>query len=188
MTLQIGKRLFTVDDYHRMAETGILNEDDRVELIEGEIVEMNPIGSRHAGCVIRLTHLLTRAVGERAIVSVQNPVQLGDRSEPQPDLLLLRPRPDFYAEAHPGPADVLLLIEVADASTANDRNVKLPLYARAGIPEVWLIDLENEVVEVYRGPAADGFTEVARIPRGQGRTLTVEGLPGLALEADRIWT
>lgn len=169
-----------------MAKAGILNEDDRVELIEGEIVEMNPIGSRHAGCVTRLNHLLSQAVAERAIVSVQNPVQLNDRSEPQPDLLLLKPRPDYYAEAHPGPGDVLLLIEVADASIDDDRNVKLPLYAQAGIPEVWLIDLENAVVEVYRGPAPAGFAETVRVPRGSGRSLEVPGLPGISIETDRI--
>lgn len=186
MTPKIGKRLFSVDDYHRMAETGILNEDDRVELIEGEIVEMNPIGSRHAASVERVGDLLKEAVGGRAMVRLQNPIQLSRRSEPQPDVALVKRRADYYAEAHPRPADVLLLIEVADASIANDRNIKLPLYARAGIPEVWLIDLEAQVVEVHRDPAPGGFAETLRIPRGSGGILTVQGLPGISIETDRI--
>lgn len=136
MSVQLLRRSFTVEEYHRMAEAGILREDDRVELLEGEIVEMTPIGSRHAACVDRLNQLGVRGVGPRAIVRVQSPVRLGERSEPQPDLTLLRARPDFYAHAHPGPADVLLIIEVAEASADADRTVKMPLYARAAIPEV----------------------------------------------------
>lgn len=135
MAVQLLKRLFTVAEYHRMAEAGILGEDDRVELIEGEIVGMTPISSRHAGQVNRLVRLFTQRLGGRAILSVQNPIRLGEHSEPQPDVALLRPRPDFYATAHPGSEDVLLVIEVADlsacdaqagTSAAYDREVKPP--------------------------------------------------------------
>ena len=118
-----------------MAEAGILTADDRVELLDGEIVEKTPIGSRHAAAVDRLTNALTRTLADRAIVRVQNPIRLSERSELQPDLALLRPRPDFYEHAHPGPADVVLVIEVAETSGDVDRLVKVPLYARAGIPE-----------------------------------------------------
>ena len=184
MAVQLQKRLFTVTEYHLMAEAGMLGEDDRVELIEGEIVAMNPIGSRHAAAVNRLNRLLSQAVGERAIVSVQNPVQLGERSEPQPDLVLLKPRPDFYAGAHPGPDDLLLLVEVADASADYDRQVKLPLYARAGVPEGWLVDLDGRAVEVYRRPSAHGYDTTERVARGQ--SLPVPGLPDARLAVDLI--
>ncbi len=135
MTARLLKRLFTIEEYHKMAQAGILTEDDRAELIEGEIVEMAPIGSRHAACVARLTALLSR-VQDRAILWVQNPIRLGEHSEPQPDVALLSLRPDFYAQAHPGPQDVLLLVEVAETSPGDDREVKLFLYARAAISEV----------------------------------------------------
>jgi Uma2 family endonuclease len=141
---------FTVEEYRRMGEAGILADDDRVELIDGEIIEMSPIGSRHAACVNKLTRLLVQQVGERAIVSVQNPVEVADNSEPQPDLTLLRSRPDFYAERHPLSGDVLLMIEVADTSLRFDLTVKAPLYARTGVPELWIVDLSRERVHVFR--------------------------------------
>jgi len=154
------KRLFTVSEYHSMAETGILSEDDRVELIEGEIYRMAPIGSRHAGCVNRLVHLFQ---GLKAILSPQNPLQLDDHSEPEPDLALLRHREDFYATAHPTPEDVLLLVEVADTSIGFDRRVKIPLYARNGIPEVWLVDLVQGAVDIHRQPSLSGYRDVRRL-------------------------
>ena len=141
---------FTVAEYHQMAVGGVFSEDDRVELIDGEVLEKTPIGSRHAGCVNRLNRLLVGAVGERAVVSVQNPVQVGDWSEPQPDIAVLRPRPDFYSDGHAQPADVLLLVEVADTSGPYDRGVKVPLYLAGGIPEVWVVDLPGDAVEVFR--------------------------------------
>jgi len=126
MAAPLVRHRFTVEEYHRMGQAGILSEDDRVELIEGEIVEMAPVGSRHAACVKRLNALLSRRAGGRALVSVQDPIRLGEHSEPQPDLALLKPREDFYAAAHPGPEDVLLVIEVAETSLEYDREVKLP--------------------------------------------------------------
>ncbi len=167
MAAQVAKRLFTTWDYHRMADAGVLSEDDRVELIDGEIIEMTPIGSSHAGCVNALSDLLRRGLGQSVIVSVQNPVVLSPHSEPQPDICLLRPRADFYRSQHPGPSAVLLLVEVADSSKEYDRALKLPLYARAGIREVWVVDLVDGVIETYRRPALRGYRDTARFTRGQ---------------------
>ncbi|MDX1532353.1 MAG: Uma2 family endonuclease, partial [Rhodothermales bacterium] len=161
-----AQRRFTVDEYYAMARAGILTADDRVELIEGRILAMSPIGSRHAACVKRLARLLHERLGDHAIVGVQDPVRLGDLSEPEPDVSLLTPRADFYAAAHPGPADVLLLVEVADTSAGVDRRVKLPLYARSGIAEVWLVVLDEDAVEVHRSPGPDGYGDRARHERG----------------------
>lgn len=155
----IRRHRLTVADYHRMGEAGILTEDQRVELIEGEIVDMSPMGSRHAGIVKLLNRILAQAVGDLAIVSIQDPVRLSDFSEPEPDIALLRPRPDFYVKSHPGPRDVLLLIEVADASVRYDRDVKLPLYARHGIAEVWLVDLEGGKITLHTQPEGERYLQ-----------------------------
>ncbi len=175
--MTVARRQFTVTEYQRMAETGILGEDDRVELIDGEIFEMSPIGSRHIACVNRLTAIMSRQVGQTIIVSVQNPVQLTDYSQPQPDVALLRARPDFYAQALPTPSDVLLVIEVADTSLEYDRDVKVPHYAQAGIPEVWLLDLQNETVTVYTQPEQSGYGATRQLQAGEVITATaVAGL------------
>lgn len=179
MALQAGKRLFTVSEYYQMAQVGIFSEDDRVELLEGEIIEMSPISSRHASCVDRLTRLFSQRVGEHAIVRVQNPVRLSEHSEPEPDLTLLKPRADFYSTAHPQPEDVLLVIEVCETSADLDRRVKLPLYAQAGIPEAWLIDVAQEQIEVYRVPSVQGYGETQTLTRGQ--TLRAPLIPTIEL-------
>ena len=184
MTVQLLRRRFTANEYQRMGQVGILGEDDRLELLEGEIVEMAPIGSRHQGTINRLTELLSARVSDLALVSVQGPVRLAEDSEPQPDLMLLRRRTDFYATAHPGPDDVLLLVEVSDTSLEYDREVKVPLYARHAIVEVWLVGLEAGLVEVYRGPTAQGYQIVSQLQRGQ--SLSSEALPGLELAVDEI--
>ena len=184
MAVEILRRRFTVKEFHHMGEAGILTEDDRVELIDGEIVHMTPIGSRHAACVKRFIRLLTTAVGDRAIVAAQDPVVLGPDSEPQPDVALLRPRPDFYAGGHPGPEDVWLLVEVTDTTAPFDRTVKVPLYARAGIPEVWLVDLAAQSVEVYRRPSASGYAEVQRLTRGH--RLTCGAFPDRSVTVDQV--
>lgn len=183
MPVRLLKRHFTVEEYHRMAQAGILSEDDRVELVEGEIVEMVPIGSRHAACVGRLTALFS-AVQTGGIVWVQNPIRLGEHSEPQPDLTLLRPRGDFYASGHPGPQDVLLVVEVAETSADADREVKVPLYARAGIAEVWLVDLEQDVVDVFRDPSQEGYRTISQHRRGD--SLAPAALPGIRLDVREI--
>ncbi|UHD17463.1 Uma2 family endonuclease [Thiocapsa bogorovii] len=158
-------RLFRVSvaDYHRMGGTGILGPDLRTELIDGEIVEMPPIGHPHAGTVKLLANLMKETIGRDAIVAVQDPVWLNGHSEPMPDIALLRPRPDYYRNGHLGPADVLLLVEVADSSLANDREIKLPRYARAGIPEVWLVDLAGRRLAIHRQPAANGYSEIRAV-------------------------
>lgn len=183
MAVPLLRHRFTVDEYHRMAEAGIFTEDDRVELIEGEIVEMTPIGRRHFLSVTTLNHLLVSAVGERALVSVQNPVHLTRDSEPLPDIAVLRRRPD-YREVDVGPDDVLLMIEVADTSVDYDRMVKVPLYGKAGIREVWLVDLPGEHLEAYRCPGAQGYGQVQRFGRGQ--RVTCEALPDLSVAIDEI--
>jgi len=174
---------FTVDEYHRMAEAGVLHEDHRVELLDGEVVVMSPIGDPHAACVKRLNRLLGAHVGARAIVSVQDPIRLDSHSEPQPDVALLRPRDDFYASAMARPEDTLLVIEVGDSSARFDREVKAPLYARAGIPELWLVDLTAGEVSVCRQPAATGYREVSVKRRGD---LSPEALPDLVVRIDDV--
>ena len=150
----------TVDQYYRMAEAGILKEDDRVELIEGEIIDMPPIGIDHAYFVNRLTSLFIQSVGLQANVSSQNPIRLNSRSEPQPDIALLRYRDDFYRHAHPRPEDIILLVEVSDTTLRYDTEVKLPLYARHEIPEVWIVDLEHQRLEVFRRPEGGVYVEM----------------------------
>ena len=171
MAVRPQPRLFTVEEYYRMGESGILDEDDRVELIHGEIIQMTPIGIAHASCVNRLNMLLTRLLSPRAIVQVQNPVGIDQRSEPQPDLILLAPRSDYYRERRPGPRDTLLVIEVADSSLQFDRTVKAPLYAAAGIQELWIVDLAHRRVEVLRSPGPTGYAETQVIGAGDGLAL-----------------
>ena len=161
------RRRFTIHEYHRMADAGIFHEDDRVELLDGEIVEMCPIGPRHSGTVNRLVALFTSRLGRRAVVAVQNPVVLDDYSEPQPDLTILAARSDFYSTAHPRPSDTLLTIEVSDSRVSYDRSVKLGLYARKHVRELWLVDIPGEVVEVYRRPSASGYREHQTSKRGR---------------------
>lgn len=156
----LQKRLFNVSEYHKMSEAGILTERDRVELIAGEIIPMSPIGYRHAATVKRLNDLLGNRLGNQVIRGIQDPILLDDQSEPQPDVVLLSPRSDYYASGHPQPPDIYLLIEVADSSINYDRTVKIPLYANSGIKEVWLIDLNENCLEVYRNPQRDRFSYV----------------------------
>ncbi len=178
----VRRRRFTVHDYHRMAEAGILHEDDRVELIEGDLIEMPAIGTRHFACVNGLTRLLVREVGDEAIVSVQNPVRLDEHWEPQPDLAIIRPRD--YRDSLPTPEDVLLLIEVSDTTLAYDRGTKLPKYALAGIGEVWIVDLPGEAVERHTEPSGDGYGLVRRVRRGE--SLRSEALPALAVPVGAV--
>ncbi len=185
MAVQLLRRRFTVEDYHRMGQAGILSEDDRVELIEGEIVVMTPIGSPHAGKLNRLLGLSSPRVAGRAIMTVHNPILLLPDSEPQPDLAILRLRTDYYERSHPRPEDILLLIEVSDPSLDYDRTVKVPLYARAGIQEVWIVDLAGECVEVYQLPAAEDYQRVHRFTRGQ--SLVPQAFPDLRLSVDEIF-
>lgn len=161
-------RPFRVDEYHAMVEAGILGPDDRVELVDGRIVTMAAIGSRHARSVDLLTRWLVRAFDDRAIVRVQNPVTLDDYSEPEPDLSVVRERDDFYLDALPRAEDVYLLIEVADATGGRDRRVKIPRYAAAGVPELWFFDLVAGRLEVHREPTADGYAVGEVLGPGDG--------------------
>lgn len=160
------QRRFTVEEYHRLAEVGVLHEDDRVELLDGVIVNMMPIGPFHGGSVKRLNRIFERLGRDRWVTSVQDPVHIGEHDEPQPDLLLLRPRDDFYSAHHPQPNDVFLLVEVADSTLLTDREDKLPIYARAGIPEVWIVNLPERIVEVYTAPESGAYTHTRRVRPG----------------------
>lgn len=181
----IQRHRFTVEDFHRLGERSVFREDARVELVEGEIIDMTPIGSKHAAAVRRLDQILARAVGDWGILSVQNPVVLGEYSEPEPDIALLRPRRDFYASAHPVPTDVFLLIEVGDTSARYDREIKIPLYARHGIPEVWLVDLEGHSLTICRDPSASGYESVARPEALQA--VPVPGVEGITLDLSELF-
>ena len=174
------RRLLTTADYHSMIEAGILGPEDRVELLAGEIYEASSVGSPHAACVMRLTRWFSSRIGERGLVNVQNPIELSSLSEPEPDLTLLVPRRSFYADRHPRPDEVLLLIEVAATSYDFDRDLKLPLYAEAGIREVWLIALDHRVVEVHREPGEGSYRQTERLQAGD--TVTPIAFPDL--EAD----
>jgi Uma2 family endonuclease len=166
MTVALKTRRFTVEEYHRMGEVGILTEDDRVELIDGEVVEMTPIGAAHARCVMFLNEAFVRGLAGRAVVSPQNSIRLGPHTEPQPDLILLRPPLERYARLIPEPRDALLVVEVADTSQARDRQVKLPRYAAAHVLEVWIVDLDAGTVEAYRAAGLTGYGESRRLARG----------------------
>ncbi|PEN07708.1 hypothetical protein CRI93_06920 [Longimonas halophila] len=157
---------FSVSDYHQMGEAGVLGPDLNVELLNGHIYEMSPIGSRHAACVDRLNRLFMRAVDDHAIVRVQNPIVLPPDSEPEPDVALLKLRDDNYASRHPRPNEVMLVVEVADASLPFDQEVKVPLYAQAGIPEVWVVALDEDQVHAYRMPESGRYREQTTYERG----------------------
>jgi len=184
MPVELLKRKFTVEQYHQMAEAGILTENDRVELIRGEIVEMSPIGRGHAACVNRLTELFVLRLAQTATLAVQNPVELDDNSEPQPDLTLLRRRADFYEAGHPYAEDILLVLEVADTTVECDCEVKIPLYAEDGITEVWLVDINGQCLEVYQQPSPNGYEDIQKYYRGQ--TLTIEAFPDVSFTVDEV--
>jgi Uma2 family endonuclease len=166
MQVEVTKKLFTVDEYYQMAEAGILGPGDRVELIDGEIIQMSPIGDRHAGHVNRANHLFAASFAGRAVVSVQNPIQLNKYTEPEPDVLLLKPRSDYYAGKKVWAEDALLIVEVADTTLRYDRNIKVPRYAAAGVLEVWIENLSADELLVYRDPAAEGYAKSITLHRG----------------------
>lgn len=184
MAVGLPRRLFDVDEYHRMAEVGILTRADRVELIDGEIVMMTPIGPSHARCVMFLTEVFVRLLVGRAVVSPQNSVRLHRRTEPQPDIILLRPPLAKYAKRIPGPGDTLLVVEVAYSSQYHDRVVKLPRYAAAGIPEVWIVDLDGGFVDVHREPSPGGYRVSRRLERHE--EVAPEAFPDVVLAVDDI--
>ena len=176
------RRRFTIDEYRRMGEVGILIEDERVELIDGEIVEMSPMRAPHVDCVASLTHLLVEQAGKAVRVHVQLPIRLPNESEPEPDLSLVRS--DYDRRSVPAAEDVVAVIEVADSSREYHRSVKLPLYAAAGIPEAWLFDLVADRIERHTEPGADGYQQIAVVGRGKSLTSTV--LPAVVLSIDDV--
>jgi Uma2 family endonuclease len=174
----------TVDEYHRMGEVGLLAPDARVELIEGEIIDMAPIGTDHASVVNRLNRLLVMAVGERGIVQIQGPARLDRYSEPEPDVVVFAPRPDFYRHVRPTLAETLLVIEVSDRTLRHDRDVKVPLYARHGIREVWIVDLQNGELHVHCSPQDGRYVEQATT-NDPGIT-PLSALPGVEVDLSGI--
>jgi Uma2 family endonuclease len=178
------RRKFTVSDYHRMGDAGILHQDDRLELINGELYEMAPIGSRHAGVVAALTRVLSIGVADRGVLFVQNPIVIPDFSEPQPDLALLAPRRDGYRDALPLPSEVKLVIEVADSTLRWDRDVKIALYGRHGIAEAWLVEIPRRLVTVYRDPGPQGYRVSMEITQG---ALSPQSLPELQIGINAIF-
>jgi Uma2 family endonuclease len=182
MAATLVKRRFTVDEYHRMGQVGILPERERVELIDGEVLAMTPVGARHGACVASANRALVKAAGNDAIVQPQGATQLNLFSEPQPDIMLLRPRDDFYAAHHPGPEDVLLVVEIADSSLDYDRGVKARLYAAAGIQEYWLADLKANIL--WRLSSPDRGTYRGVEPCHRGRTIAPGMLPSCIVATD----
>ena len=166
MVLQIVRHQFTVKQFHQMAESGILSENERVELIRGEMIDMSPIGRRHAGCVNRLVNLLIQLLGKRIILAPQNPVELNETSEPQPE-------------------DIFLLIEVADTTVKYDREVKIPLYAEANIPEVWLVDVNQEIIEVYRNSLEGIYQDVQKLTKNQ--SLSILAFPDVSIHLSELF-
>ena len=185
MVAGVRKYSFTVDEFAKMGEAGIFTEDDRVELIDGEIREMAPIEPLHAGVVNRLTVTLVELLGRSSIVGVQNPLQLDPHNEPQPDISILVPRDDYYTTGHPEPGDTLLVIEVADSSLAYDLHEKAPRYARSMIPEVWVVDLEAEVVRVFTQPGPSGYANERVASRGA--VITSTSVEGLRVDVDEVF-
>jgi Uma2 family endonuclease len=176
---------FSVADYYRMAETGVLKPDARVELLDGKIIDKSPIGPFHGGLVNRLGRLFNKQAAGRWLVSTQNPVHLDDHSEPQPDLMLLKPASDDYTSRHPVPEDVMLLIEVSDTTLVFDRDQKLPLYGRAGIVEVWIVNLLEKTIEVFREPhfSGYGFHHVFR----PGQKASPASFPDVAIDVAELF-
>jgi Uma2 family endonuclease len=180
----VARHRFTVDEYHRMGEAGVFAEDARVELINGEIVEMTPIGSRHAALVRRLDRWLQRWIGEELLVSAQQPIRIESDGEPVPDIAVLRSREDDYVGAHPTGADTLVVIEVADTSAMYDRNVKRRLYADGGVPEYWVIDLPRQSVAVFQSPRDGDYTEFHEYRRDE--SWVSPGLGGREVSASTV--
>ena len=185
MLVQLDRKRFTVTDFQQMIETGILQEGyDRCELLNGEIITMATIGRKHASNVNRQTKLFHRILRETIIVSIQNPIELGPFSQPEPDLALLRWQDDYYESGHPKAEDVYLVIEVADTTLETDRTIKLPLYAQTGIVEVWIVNLQDNQIEVYRQPIEHTYSITQIFTKGD--TLTIAALPEVTIAVNDI--
>jgi Uma2 family endonuclease len=166
MQTETTKKLFSVDEYYKMVDAGILSERDRTELINGEIIQVSPMGSRHAAVVTRVTNLLIPLFKDKALLRPQLPLRLNKFNEPEPDIVLLKHRQDCYSSGHPGPSDVFLVVEISASSLRYDRDVKLPIYAMSRLPEVWIVDLRQESVLVNRDPGDRGYATLLHLERG----------------------
>jgi Uma2 family endonuclease len=184
MEIEVARKLFTVDEYYQMAAAGILTPEDRVELIDREIIQMSPIGDRHAGCVNTTNNLFVHLLSGAAVVSVRNPLQLNDYTEPEPDLVVLKPRPDFYRGKKARAEDALLVLEVSDTTLRYDQTIKVPRYAAASIPEVWIENLETDDLLVYRNPTGQTYSAVLRL-HGSDAVSPV-AFPQLRLRVDEL--
>lgn len=181
---QRGIRLFTVDEYYKMAESGILQPDERTELIKGVIYKMSPPNPPHAGCVDTLAEMLTEMGQGATQVKSQNPLHVSGDSEPEPDIALVKARADKYRKRHPTPSDAFLVVEVSDSTLSSDRREKVPMYAEANVQVLWIVDIQGEAIEVYTNPAQGQYTKFERI--GRGRTLEVPGIPNATVNVDDI--
>ncbi|NET28262.1 Uma2 family endonuclease [Okeania sp. SIO1I7] len=184
MAVELLRQLFTVDQYYKMQDAGVLTGNERVELIRGEIIKMSPMGIRHPACVKCLAELFILRLAQTVTVGIQDPVRLNNTSEPQPDVSLLQRRPDFYRTQQPQPENVFLLIEVSDTTIKYDREVKVPLYAENNIVEVWLVNLTEECLEVYRQPKGNGYEIVQTFQKGE--TVTIQAFPNVTFTVDEI--
>lgn len=184
MAVDLAHKLWTIDEYEQMIELGILDKDDRVELIRGEVVDMAPIGLRHAACVVALEELFHELLGKTVTISVQNPVRLPDNSQPQPDVAILKSPRQRYTRRRPTVEDILLLVEVSDSTLGTDRSVKIPLYAEAGIPEVWIVNLDKDVIEVYSQPTGKRYERTNTA--GRGETLALPGGLAGSISVDEV--
>ncbi|OCQ90722.1 hypothetical protein BCD67_03115 [Oscillatoriales cyanobacterium USR001] len=184
MTIVATRKKFTVEEYHKLGEVGILGLDDRTELIDGDIIFMSPMGTRHASCIDRLLEIFFLGLGKRATITSQTPIRLNGRLEPQPDLSILKRREGSYRESPPQSQDIYLLIEVADTTIDNDRNVKSVLYGKAGIIELWIVDIEADLIEVYRNPSINGYESVQQFRRGE--SISPIAFPDLVIGVDAI--
>ena len=184
MQMDATRKLFTVDDYYKMLDAGILCEDDRVELIEGEIIEMSPMGSRHAAVVSSVTEALVSLFKGKALLRPQLPLRLNEFNEPEPDIAVVKPRPDRYSSRHPGPTDALLVIEISVSSLRYDRDVKLPIYAASQVPEVWIAHLRAATVLVYRDPAGTHYA--THLKYGRGESLSCLAFPEIQVAIDDL--
>jgi Uma2 family endonuclease len=184
MQAEVTKKLFTVDEYYRMVDAGILSERDRVELIEGEIVEMSPIGHRHIVCVDRANHIFNAALKRRALVSIQSSLRLNKYNEPQPDIVVFKWREDYYASKRHAPEDTLFVVEVSDTSLRYDTKVKLPLYAATGVPELWIENLKQDVLLVCRDPAGKNYNTQLTLSRGD--IISPLAFPGVSFKIEDL--
>ena len=176
---------FTTQQYQLMHEAGFFGDSDRLELINGEVKPMSPIGRKHGACINRLVARFTQRLGTRIVLSVQNSIRLDDNSQPQPDLAILKPRDDFYESGLPTPEDILLIIEVADSSIDYDRDVKSPLYSTAGIPEMWLFDVNQKIIEAYSQPSRFGYKQIHRY--NEGDTLSIPAFPDIMFNWNELF-